>query len=169
MLSWVAPAAALVSLSWVSLLVAAPVLSLPIAGILYAAGSLLCHQIPERSFYVATFQLPVCARCLGLYAGGALGSSAVVVAGRAFRARYPPAIRQRPLYLATLLAAVPTIATVVIERGMGWPVPNAARAAAAVPLAAVVAFVVMRAVATLHYDECAPRRPIGHGQPPANT
>lgn len=169
MLSWVAPAAALSSVSWLSLLVAAPVLSVPIAGILYAAGSLLCHQIPERSFYVAGFQLPVCARCLGLYAGGALGSTAVVVAGRAFRARHSAALGQRSLYVATLLAAIPTMATVVIERGMGWPVSNAARAAAAVPLAAVVAFVVMRAVATLHYDECAPRRPIGHGQPPADT
>jgi hypothetical protein len=88
---------------------------------------------------------------------------------RRLTARQTFAAQARPPYMATAIAAVPTMATVVAEWGVGWPVSNLARAVAAVPLAAMVAFVVMRAVATLHYDECAPRRPIGHGQPPANT
>jgi uncharacterized membrane protein len=165
--SWIAPAVALTSLGWVALLVAAPILAAPLAAILYAAGAFLCHQIPERSFHVAGFQLPVCARCLGLYAGGAVG--AVVAVPTFSRRVLRSGHRTRRHWVLTLIAALPTVATVVVERGIGWPVSNSARAAAAVPLAAVVAFVVMRAVATLHYDECAPRRPIGHGQPPANT
>jgi len=36
---------------------------------IYAAFSHLCHQIPERSFFVADHQFAVCARCTGLYAG----------------------------------------------------------------------------------------------------
>ena len=146
---------------WLGLLAAAPALSVPVAGVLYAIGSLICHQIPERSFYLHGFQLPVCARCLGLYAGGAVGSLAALFVGRAFTARQAP--------LVTAIAAVPTVVTVVMEWGAGWPVSNVVRAAAIVPLGLAVAFVVVRAVATLHYDECAPRRPIGHGQPPAST
>jgi uncharacterized membrane protein len=161
-----APAIAVAAAAWPALLIAAPVLPLPAAGALYAVGSLICHQIPERSFYLQGFQLPVCARCLGLYAGAALGSVAALVVGRAFRGSRP---RAATTYVVTAVAAVPTVITVAIEWGAGWPVSNVARAAAAVPLACAVAFVVVRAVATVHYDECTPRRPIGHGQPPANT
>ena len=34
----------------------------------YQLGSLICHQRPERSFHLAGVQMPVCARCFGLYA-----------------------------------------------------------------------------------------------------
>lgn len=47
----------------------------PKAGIfLYLFFSPLCHQLPERSFFLFGHQLPVCARCLGIYAGAFLGS-----------------------------------------------------------------------------------------------
>lgn len=35
----------------------------------YSAFSLVCHQMPERSFYVAGHPLAVCARCMGIYVG----------------------------------------------------------------------------------------------------
>jgi uncharacterized membrane protein len=35
----------------------------------YQAFSYVCHQSPDRSFYVAGYPLAVCARCTGLYAG----------------------------------------------------------------------------------------------------
>lgn len=165
--SWIAPAITLSAIGWLALLVAAPILSVPVAGVLYAIGSLICHQIPERSFYVHGFQLPVCGRCLGLYAGGAVGSlAAVATLSRRVLGSDPRTSRHWGL---TPVAALPTIATLAIEWGAEWPVSNVVRAAAGLPLGFAVAFVVVRAVATLHYDECAPRRPIGHGQPPAST
>src|SRR5258705_2465494 len=36
---------------------------------IYRAFSTLCHQLPERSFFIAGHQFAVCARCTGLYAG----------------------------------------------------------------------------------------------------
>ena len=32
-----------------------------------------CHQIPERSFFIGTYQFPLCARCTGIMAGHVLG------------------------------------------------------------------------------------------------
>ena len=36
---------------------------------LYRSFSNLCHQIPERSFFIAGHPFAVCSRCFGLYAG----------------------------------------------------------------------------------------------------
>jgi len=41
---------------------------------LYLFYSPICHQLPERSFFVFGHQLPVCARCTGIYFGALLGS-----------------------------------------------------------------------------------------------
>lgn len=41
------------------------VFSLPI----YQAFSHLCHQLPDRSFFLAGYPLAVCARCTGAYFG----------------------------------------------------------------------------------------------------
>jgi hypothetical protein len=53
-----------------------------------------------------------------------------------------------------MVAAVPTLVTVVLEWGFGWPISNTVRAVAAVPFGVAVAFVVVSAVAvaTVHYD-----------------
>lgn len=40
----------------------------------YLVGSLLCHQRPERSFFLWGSQMPVCARCAGIYAGAAIAA-----------------------------------------------------------------------------------------------
>ena len=40
-----------------------------LALVIYGAFSHLCHQIPDRSFFLAGHQFAVCARCTGLYAG----------------------------------------------------------------------------------------------------
>jgi len=36
---------------------------------IYRAFSYFCHQIPERSFFIAGHQFAVCTRCTGIYAG----------------------------------------------------------------------------------------------------
>ena len=118
---------------WVAVIVAAPAMarfSGSTAAILYAASSLVCHQLPDRSFHLAGAQLPVCARCLGLYAGAAIGALAWMVAA-SHRARSWP--REQALtFLA--VAAVPTAVTAAIAiAGVGDP-SNLWRAALAVPL-----------------------------------
>src|SRR5437667_1873786 len=54
----------------------------------YLVGSLLCHQLPERSFFLWGSQMPVCARCLGIYAGAAI--AAVVWCARRAGPACPP-------------------------------------------------------------------------------
>ena len=40
-----------------------------LAFVMYASFHKLCHQLPERSFFIAGHQFAVCARCTGLYCG----------------------------------------------------------------------------------------------------
>lgn len=40
-----------------------------VATAIYRAFSLLCHQLPERSYFIDGHKLGVCSRCTGLYAG----------------------------------------------------------------------------------------------------
>lgn len=99
--------------------------------LVYAAGDVVCHQRPERSFHPWGTQLPVCARCAGLYAGalaGLLGLVWPVSAGRT-----------RALLIA---AAVPTAATFLAELGGLVDPGNAVRAAAALPLGAATSWFV---------------------------
>jgi uncharacterized membrane protein len=64
------------SLAYLALIFAAPLAEASghraLAWSLYRAFAPLCHQIAERSFYVAGHPLAVCARCAGVYAGFAL-------------------------------------------------------------------------------------------------
>lgn len=60
-----------------SLIIAAPIAvtnDLPaIAFNIYFPFGYLCHQIPERSFFIGEHPLAVCSRCTGIYAGFLLG------------------------------------------------------------------------------------------------
>ena len=38
-----------------------------------AIGYAVCHRITERSFHIGTLQLPLCARCTGMYLGAVAG------------------------------------------------------------------------------------------------
>jgi uncharacterized membrane protein len=71
---------------WCALILFTPLIAhlFPVASIyLYMMFSPLCHQIPGRSFFLSGIQLPVCARCTGIYLGGFVGSFFV-------RPRAPP-------------------------------------------------------------------------------
>src|SRR6185436_8604187 len=41
----------------------------------YAIGSGICHQLPARSFHLWSMQMPVCARCTGIYVGAAVAAT----------------------------------------------------------------------------------------------
>ncbi len=72
-------------------LLGAVVFFLPPAGFwskLSALGYSVCHQIPERSFFVHTHQFPLCARCTGMYLGALLSLGWHFLRGR--RNQFPP-------------------------------------------------------------------------------
>jgi len=150
---------ALTTVVWLALLILAPVLPVPIAGILYALGAHICHQRPERSFHLFAAQLPVCARCAGIYAGGAIGT--LLALSESIRSRLV-SFSPRMLLIA---GAVPTLMTLFAEWTGAWAGRNDARAAAGVWLGVAVACVVGRAAATLHYGGCVPRRPSASNRP----
>lgn len=92
----------------------------------YAAASRMCHQKPERSFHLAGGQMPVCARCAGLYISGAAGALLAMMTWTDLRAS-----RTR---LLLAIAAAPTAITWTAEAAGIMPFSNAARALAALPL-----------------------------------
>jgi uncharacterized membrane protein len=53
------------------------------------AGYAVCHRIPERSFLIADRQLPLCARCSGLYLGAGAGLVALAALGGPRAGRFP--------------------------------------------------------------------------------
>ena len=151
------PFLATLAVGWLTILVAAPAMPGRIAAPVYLFASFVCHQIAERSFHVSGQQLPVCARCLGIY----VGAAAVACLGCLVWVRRPlahwPAARFRRIAMA---AALPTVVTVVAEWGGVWATSNSQRAIAGLLLGAGAALVVVGAVATLHYGGCPPpRRP----------
>lgn len=126
---------------WVALLLAAPWLPVPAAGALYLFGAHICHQIADRSFHLDGVQLPVCARCLGIYLGAAIG----LLCGRGSR--------RTTAVIAALAVNVLTL----------WADSNPVRAAAGLALGIALA----RAISTVDYDRCPSPPPIRSALPPS--
>lgn len=64
---------------WVILILAAPVAASTgsaISGSLYGFFSYICHQLPDRSFFVLGHKFAVCSRCFGVYFGLLAGLAA---------------------------------------------------------------------------------------------
>jgi len=130
----------LLTTGWTALLMTAPVMPAWAGAAMYGFGSLICHQIPERSFHLSGFQLPVCARCLGIYIGLSCGAAYVWVRAVTRRGIHP--IAARTARRLAVLAAAPTLLTVALEAAGAWFPSNLTRAFAGLPLGAVVALVV---------------------------
>lgn len=131
--------------AWVVIVVSSPValsratLTAPTA-VVYAAASRICHQRTERSFAIAGVQMPVCARCFGLYLSAALGAMI------AWTGRRRPGVAPRT---ALALAAVPTAATWLLEFAGVSGFSNAIRATAALPLGLTAGWLLVQ---MLRYD-----------------
>ena len=79
--------------------------------ILTFLGSSLCHQLEERSFFIDGFQMPLCARCLGLHLAFAV-SAALILARRDQRLSGLPPTRSM-VALGALMA--PAMADVILS------------------------------------------------------
>lgn len=161
-----APAIALAALAWLTLLIATPLASPTIAALVYAVGGVICHQLPERSFHLAGVQLPVCARCLGIYAGAAAAASIHMLGGFAANAARWRILSPRQARRVFVLAAAPTLVTFALDWAGVWHTSNVVRVIAGLTAGAGGGLVVMSAVATLHYSECLRRPPIEPSQIP---
>lgn len=135
--------------TWVVLLSTAPSMALgaAVSALVYAFGSLVCHQRPERSFHLGQAQVPVCARCYGIYLGAAFGALCVLTFTSAFKSM---ALRRTRAEMRNVLlvSAAPTAITWTSEFAGLWAPSNVTRFIAALPLGIAVAL-------TVNYVECA--------------
>jgi len=92
---------------WCSLILAAPILAKLehrfSAGLIYLFFSRICHQIPERSFFIFGKQLAVCSRCTGLYFGFLLGTILYPFLSSWYRFRIPA---RKYLFMAGIPMAI---------------------------------------------------------------
>ena len=128
------------SLLFIAAIVGAPLalnsgyllIALPI----YHGFSLVCHQIPERSFFIAGHPFAVCARCFGLYAGFTLAAIAYPLVRSLRTTDAPP---RKWLFVAT--------APMLIDYGLGvlgiWNNTHTSRFITGALLGAVSVFYVM--------------------------
>jgi hypothetical protein len=143
------------SIVWALLLVAAPfaasrphasALSTALIAGVYGIGSLICHQLPERSYSLWHAQMPVCARCAGIYAGAVIGAvMSAMPRGRPWSAPGRSKLRPYDVRIALALAVAPTLVTLAYEWTTGDMPSHAIRAAAGVPIGLVVAWLVVAA------------------------
>jgi len=172
------------ALAWAVLLVAVPFLAsrshatslgTAIVVAVYGIGSFVCHQLPERSWRLWTAQMPVCARCTGIYLGAAIAALMSVSfrsperlalrvrerfgRGRKEREPFGRATTHEPFRRAThepfrpaavaratlAVAALPSAATLAYEWTTGMMPSNALRFAAGIPIGVIVAWLVVSA------------------------
>jgi uncharacterized membrane protein len=95
-----------------------------------------CHQMPERSFYVAGYPLAVCARCFGLYVGGLLGVAAYPLAR-------PMTRTDAPERVWLLLAVLPTTVDFALGFFGIWENTHWSRFLTALLAGAVTAFYIV--------------------------
>ena len=142
--------AAMGSLAVMSLILSAP-LALETghqfwAFTIYRAFSYVCHQIPERSFFIAGHPFAVCSRCTGLYAGFAAATVAYPLI-RSLRQTEAPA--RKWLFLAA--------APLAIDFAVGyfgiWENTHSSRFATGALLGAVAVFYVLPGLMELSLRE----------------
>jgi uncharacterized membrane protein len=120
-----------------------------VPGALFPVGAFICHQRPERSFFIHGQQLPVCARCTGLYLGAAFAAPMAMIAAAAVATA-----RARWMFAA---ASLPTLVTWTLEFAGLMHFSNSVRCLAALPLGIAAAWLVFSVLSD------APVLPVPHG------
>lgn len=111
----------------------------------YAIGRAICHQLPARSFHLFGAQLPVCARCTGIYVGASAAAVAEILLTRRVRSSAVSRANIARPRLLIAAAVVPTAATLVFEWTTGITPPNLVRFAAGLPIGIATAVLVVAA------------------------
>src|ERR1043165_7822257 len=141
---WAISTAAVVSL--VALILGAPLAAASgdneIAGAIYYAFSGLCHQRPDRSFFIDGHKFGVCARCTGIYFGFAF-TLLVYPLVRSLRAVTTPARKW------LLLAALPLAIDFSLTFFGIWENTHTSRLLTGLLLGSVAVFYVMPGIADL--------------------
>jgi len=101
----------------------------------YLVGSAVCHQLDARSFHIWAHQMPVCARCTGVYLGAAIAALTAVGDGR-------PIVAIHPRWMVGL-ALLPAAASLLYEWGTGVAPSNVTRAATGLVAGGTVAWLMI--------------------------
>jgi uncharacterized membrane protein len=114
--------------------------------LVFTVGGVICHQRPERSFFLDGHQFPVCARCTGLYVSAAIGL--VSWFGWKLAQRWRPfSIDPRTALQLLTIAALPTGLSVATGAIGWWDGSNITRALIAIPFG-ISAGAIVAAVST---------------------
>ena len=127
---------------WLGAIVAAPLLRREWprwSALFYAVFAPVCHQRPERSFFLHGFPLAVCGRCLGIYAGILIGTLVFPLLRRKGTSELPPL---RALVVFSLPIGLDTLANIL---GL-WSTSNGARLATGLFWGVVLPFYFIPAV-----------------------
>lgn len=110
----------------------------------YQIGALVCHQRPERSFHLAGVQMPVCARCFGLYLSGAAGLLFAWIT----RLRVPGHVTKAML----AVAATPIALTVALEMVGAIATSNVVRMSTGLPLGFAAGLLIVGSLTTVEFS-----------------
>jgi uncharacterized membrane protein len=137
----------------VSLIVIAPLTAgSHLANSIYGGFAVVCHQLPERSYFLAGHKLAVCSRCTGLYAGFALTLLFYPLLRPLRSVNWPP-----PVWLA--LSAVPMAIDFSLTFLGIWENTHTSRVLTGLLLGSVSVFYVMPGVAELATRKNRAKRP----------
>ena len=104
-------------------------------------GSSLCHQIAERSYSLDSFQMPLCARCLGIHLGFLFGAVFIILCR--FARHHGCMLQNVRHMLALALLAVPAVMDVSLSYAGVTESNNAIRSVTGAFFGVALAFILL--------------------------